>query len=493
MKKRFLILLFAALPLTGRAQDSLGVGARTAARLNPLSGEAQTLLYNAAPSFTQVDAGYLLRAEDQAFLPQEGRGLGEFFVKADARHRLNRNTAVSGGASYRRGVRRGVFMNTSSDWELLYPYHTADTVGGNLQKEQYSFNGAYVHRMGRWFVGGALDFRALHEYRSVDPRPRNITSDLNGSLTAGLETGGHALSARLLIGKYHQSQDIEFMDPRGHNTSILHMTGLGQHYGRFSGSGSSTDARFRGLTAGAAFCLEPLSGGGAFARAGYTLHRYIRHIKNQNEAPMSRLYVHEVTASGGWKNGRTLYRGTVLYEYRRGLEGVLDVKGAYQSLTDLPLYGQHRLSARADAVLNFPGASALWSLRPRLGAETLQNANLNPYRALSLTAADAGVSACRLSHSGKWVFLLEGALDGHFTLARRLSLPSEKTDPALLGIYSALYGRWADHWGTLRLGSSLTRELSAGMALNVSLQAEGRLYATGHRMGGVSASIGLIF
>ncbi|MBP3257749.1 MAG: hypothetical protein J6M23_07135 [Bacteroidales bacterium] len=493
MKKRLLIVFFAVMPLTGWAQDSLSVGARTAARLNPLSGEAQTLLYNAAPSFTQVDAGYLLKAEDQAFLPQEGRGLGEFFVKADARHRLNRNTAVSGGASYRRGVKRGVFMNTSSDWEFLYPYHTADTVGGDLQKEQYSFNGAYVHRMGRWFVGGALDFRALHEYRSVDPRPRNITSDLNGSLTAGLEMGSHALSARLLLGIYHQSQDIEFIDPRGHNTSILHMTGLGQHYGRFSGSGSSTNARFRGLTAGAVLYWEPLSGQGAFARAEYTLHRYIRHIKNQNEAPMSRLYVHEVAASGGWKNGSRLYRGTLLYEYRRGLEAVLDVKGAYQSLIDLPLYGQHRVGARADAILNFAGASAQWSLRPQVGAETLQSANLNPYRALSLTAADAAVSASRLSRSGKWVFLLEGALDGHFTLAKNLSLPSEKTDPVLLGIYSALYGRWADHWGTLRLGTSLTRELSAGIALNFSLQAEGRLYATGHRMGAVTASLGLIF
>ena len=128
-----------------------------------------------------------------------------------------------------------------------------------------------------------------------------------------------------------------------------------------------------------------------------------------------------------------------------------------------------------------------------MGAETLQSANLNPYRALSLTAADASVSASRLSRSGKWVFLLEGTLDGHFTLAKNLSLPSEKTNPVLLGIYSALYGRWADHWGTLRLGTSLTRELSAGIALNFSLQAEGRLYASGHRMGAVTASLGLIF
>ena len=304
--------------------------------------------------------------------------------------------------------------------------------------------------------------------------------------------GTHALSARLLLGKYHQSQDIEFVDPRGHNTSILHMTGLGQHYGRFSGSASSTN-RFRGLTAGAALYMEPLSGQGAFARAEYTLHRYIRHITNQNEAPMSRLYVHELSASGGWKNGSRLYRGTVLYEYRRGLEAVLDVKGAYQSLLDLPLYGQHRASARADAILNFAGASALWSLRPHVGAETLQSAHLNPYRALSLTAADAAVSANRLSRSGKWVFLAEGALGGHFTLAKRLSLPSEKTDPALEAFYSAAMGRWGDHWGTLRIGTSLTRELSAGIALNFSLQAEGRLYASGHRMGAVTASLGLIF
>ncbi len=489
MKRLPLILALTLFSAPVRGQDSLGVVRRTEARLNPIAGEGQTLLYKGLPSYTSAAVGYNFRTEDEAFLPQEGRGISEFVFEADAAHRLDKNTAVSGAASYRRGVKRDVFLNTSSDWELLYPYFTADTVGGNLQKEEYKFNGAYMRKFGAYFVGGKVDFRALHEYRAADPRPRNITSDLGGIITAGLEMQNHALSADIKAGKYHQSGDVEFMDQRGYNTSIFHMTGLGQHYGRFAGSGSSMNVRYRGMTLGGAIRLEPLNGKGWFGELSYEGKRYIRHIKNQNEAPMSRLWVHDAALSAGRKTEDLLVEGIVNYQYRKGYEAVLDVKGAYLSLADLPLYGQHRVRAEAIAVKSV----GKWSFSPKAGFEMLSGANLNPARSISISAADASFGAQRLERKGLWLTCLNASAEGHFTLSKSLSIPAGKTDAKLYDIYSALYSRWSGHWGGIALTAMAQREIGKDISVFGKADAGGRIYSGGHNMIIANISIGLIF
>lgn len=493
MRKLLLIFFLSGLSWLGAARDSLDVNRRSALNLQPVPDREQSLLYQANPSFTSVWAGYQLQAQEQAFFPQEGRGLSEFFFQADARHRLDENTALRGGASYRRGVKRGVFLNTSSDWELLYPYHTADTVGGDLQKEQYSFYGAYVHRFGRFFLGGEVDFRALHEYRAVDPRPRNITSDLEGKLQAGLEAGEYAYSLQLHARKYHQRQDMEFVDSRGYNTSILHMTGLGQHYGRFSGSGSSMDARFRGLGTGVDLRMEPVHGQGWFGSLNYGLQRYVRHIINQNEAPMTRLFVHDAQVSGGWKNTRTLYKAGLHYQYRQGLEAVLDVKGAYLPLLELPIYGQHKWDAQVEALHSWKGASATWTLEPRASFQSLQARYENPERSLSLQAVDMCVRGGRMAGRGLWLHQIDASLGAHVNVGRQLSIPAEKTNEGLLTIYNQLFQRWGDHWARAQVSYRLQRALNPSMALAFSLNAGGVLYADGHKEGSLCASIGLLF
>ena len=494
MKRLLLISMVLVLAAqVAPAQDSLGVADRTFLRLKPLAGAQQTLLYKGTPSYTEASAGYRLRSEDDAFVPQEGRGLGVFFFQADAAHRLDARSAVEGGAGYERGVKRGVRMNTSSDWDLLYPYHTADTVGGDLQKEQYSFHGAYYHSFGSVFLGGGIRFRALHEFRAQDPRPRNIVSDLQGKISVGTESGPSVFSLDLLAGKYHQSQDIEFLDPRGHNTSILHMAGLGQHYGRFAGSASSMDARFRGLEAGAVLRMEPRQGTGWFSSLGYDAHRYVRHIKNQNEAPLSRLWVQEVRLEGGFKAADALYKGSVVYESRRGKEAVLDVKGAYLSLLDLPLYDQNSLKASLSALRSWEGAEAVWTLCPEAGFSYLQSTGLNPERSLSLSAAEVSLGGNRLSRKGDWVYRLQAGLDGRFMLGKTLSLPEGKTDKTLYDHYLSMTDRWGAHAGRLTLGAFIQRELSERVSLFGNGEAGGTLYSDGHYALAAALRIGFIF
>ena len=97
---------------------------------------------------------------------------------------LNATTTVWGGASYKTGKIRNIRFNSTSDYEQLYPYVMADTIGGDLQNEQYAFYGGYAVKLKQWTFGAKINFRAEHEYRTIDPRPRGIATDL--TLRVGL-------------------------------------------------------------------------------------------------------------------------------------------------------------------------------------------------------------------------------------------------------------------------------------------------------------------
>ena len=144
---RKIVAIISAALLAGSAllaQDS--VQTRILERLKPVMAKDFTPTYTdiailSTPwlSGTAVQAGYNWSKEKNAVMTQNGDGLslGEF--RATSLKMLDRGDAVEGGVSYQRGVKKNVLWNTTSDFELLYPYVMADTVGGNLQTEQYSF------------------------------------------------------------------------------------------------------------------------------------------------------------------------------------------------------------------------------------------------------------------------------------------------------------------------------------------------------------------
>ncbi|MCD8317749.1 MAG: hypothetical protein LUC45_02320 [Paraprevotella sp.] len=120
-------------------------------------------------------------------------------IEADSYLRLSPSTTVWGEASYRNGKRRAVKWNSTADYLLLYPYVMADSVGGDLTCEQYTFDGGWAWQNGRFAIGAEVSFRAEHEYRTIDPRPRSIVTELNAlvgasyrwkSYTWGVTAGG---------------------------------------------------------------------------------------------------------------------------------------------------------------------------------------------------------------------------------------------------------------------------------------------------------------
>lgn len=183
-----------------RGQDKSDVNSASERYLSPVRalGRSEIAGHNAGsfllwdiPTYSEIKAVYDLRREDDALLPQEGDGLDQGSVKVYSLIRLQNHSAVRAGAEYSRGVKRNVLWNSTSDFELLYPDVMVDTIGGNLQKEQYSFYGAWSRLIGKAHIGVYGGYRALHEFRQVDPRPRSVTSDLNAALTGGIAAKGY--------------------------------------------------------------------------------------------------------------------------------------------------------------------------------------------------------------------------------------------------------------------------------------------------------------
>ena len=169
----------------GVQRDSSSVAVGLGERLSPAGHFMHEVYSNPAAevyryhsSLTTIGLSGTYSQENEAVVMQQGRGNRYAAFDADSYIRRDRNT-LWGGAGYRVGRTMHTEWNENADFELLYPYVWADSVGGNLLSERYTFSGGFAREFGRIAWGIYADYRAEIEYRKRDPRPRNVVSDLN--------------------------------------------------------------------------------------------------------------------------------------------------------------------------------------------------------------------------------------------------------------------------------------------------------------------------
>ena len=203
-------------------------------------------------------------------------------------------STVWGAAAYSSGRETGRIRMENSEPEMVYPYFTVDTLGGDMNVERYGFGGGYASAAGRWAWGLEASYKAGLYYRSVDPRPRNTTGRLE--INAG---GAFRLWRNYHVGvsleymKYKQSSDIDFKSQMGIE-KIYHTTGLGHHYVRFAGTGYST--AYSGHSFDVASTLYPSSGRGFSATAAYSRHTMTKILTDLNKLPLARVIEHRLRA-----------------------------------------------------------------------------------------------------------------------------------------------------------------------------------------------------
>ena len=85
-----------------------------------------------AGDLTQASVGFALRSEEVAERMAAGDGEVSGSFAAESYRRLRHGGAVWGEAGYSRGTVRNVVWRSSADYDVVFPYITADSIGGDL-------------------------------------------------------------------------------------------------------------------------------------------------------------------------------------------------------------------------------------------------------------------------------------------------------------------------------------------------------------------------
>lgn len=415
--------------------DSLSIFRRVMRDASPAGALPGQLLKNPAVQWFRQDfqlselfVGYDDDRRSEASLSQDGDRYNGFGFAARSFVPTGKNGRAFGSAGYSNGTRHDVQWSETSDFALLYPYLTADSVGGSLKTETYRFAGGYAHTVGAWTWAAQLSYRALLEYREVDPRPRNVVSDLQGSLAAARSVGpDYRLSLAVRGRKYSQGGDIDFYNEMN-SSAIYHLTGLGMDYVRFAGLNAS--AYYDGWGAGGSVDFFPFSRKGFSASVGYDYFTFRKQMRDLNNLPLVSLGEHALTALLAYRTeGTELAWGMTVegeYKQRKGAEHIFgDPSGnAYPEIGRSPEY-----SARvATATLSgFVGSSAtartVWWVRPSAMFLGFSSEYASVLRKMEFSRWQAGVDGAVLRAWGRWMLGVQGGVAHSGNVSGELSLP----------------------------------------------------------------------
>ncbi|MCC8114662.1 MAG: hypothetical protein LIP03_11880 [Bacteroidales bacterium] len=388
-------------------------------------------------SLSEISAGYQMRREDQAAETWNGDGLDQGYFDAQAYVRMGKNGVAYAGAGYEYGEQRNVVWNSTADYEMLYPYILADSVGGDLRREQYHFYGGFAHRGGEWVYGLSGSYRAVHSYRQVDPRPRNMATDLEFELSAARILGRYALGVAAGARFYKQVLDVEYFSQTGANSTQFQMTGLGQTYRRFDGV-TYTETRHKGFGFNGEVSLLPTDGNGLFALARFSQLKMDRQIHELNEAPITRLWTHRLSAALGIKRQTEAFGHALAlegaYERRQGEEAVVDngYLGSYEILDRHTLYDSHRYEGSLKWALQWQNDCHRVSIVPQVTAMRLVEQYIEPWAEMKRTEVLPGLLIDYQHATDAWLFQIGAQGSWRKNLDTDFSVPARHVEQEIL-------------------------------------------------------------
>lgn len=251
-------------------------------------------------SYTDLSTIYvtgILDSRDEAYIVEQGYEDRSVNIGADSYSHLSDKIKVYGSAYYEESHNNMMVWSNNIDYSIIYPYVTADSIGGDMRSKKYFFNGGYTQQFGDWNVGGEASYRVIVAYRDKDPRPRNIVSDFNAKVGATRVVNSYIAGLSVGIRSYNQNSDVSYYADKG-STSLYHMLGLGTDYVRFSGSYDDVD--FKGYALSASIDLIPRENYGLKFSVGGDYLNLTKYITNLNSAPINEIHEMELTSALSW-------------------------------------------------------------------------------------------------------------------------------------------------------------------------------------------------
>lgn len=317
-------------------------------------------------SMSRVEGSYFSRSDGggRAVDPQQGSGSRHWAFDADSYMKYKGST-LWGAASYRNGKDLDVRWNETSELPLVYPYLMADSIGGDLKKEIYSFSGGYASSRGPLGWGGAMGYTAGLYYRAVDPRPRNVTGNLRFSLGGTYRFGGCTAGLMLGYAKYKQTNEVDFYSELG-SRRLLHLTGPVSDYGRFAGDAADTYYNGNTFTLG----INLATARGLMLSAEAVRYTITNVLSSLNNLPMARAVHSQLRAEAAWVGrGGMGAVARLLVSRRKGTENVFgDASAAvFPKIAERDNYFENRVEASLRGMATWRLSHVALTLTPAAG------------------------------------------------------------------------------------------------------------------------------
>ena len=464
-----------------------------------VKGSQAAMLYAHGNSLTRIAVSADYRDESKAFFSQLGSGEMKGVFSVDSYIKLSKKAVVWGNVEYFNGIKKDVCWNSTADFMLLYPYILADSIGGKLAVEQYLFSGGYAVKKGRFSFGVMGRYRALHEYRRVDPRPRNIVSDFNIALSVGANAGGYMVGINAGGKIYKQFQDVAFYNENGANTSELHFTGLGTHYARYDGAGNYTATRYKGREYSADLSLVPRNSDGWYAGAGYASFSVKRYLPLQNMVPLTSLCVERLYGNIAYKDlsGRIEWgiEAKGGYEWRNGAENIIDngAGNVNEVLGSLDMYKSRVARAEIVGKALFKGEMYRIYCGAGAGFDRFKSEYAFPGRDMEVGAVTPNAEVGYIGYCKEWRY--EFAVCGAYgiNVNGSVNIPVEYTDARICDFLMELHDRLTDSCLRVMPMFKVMREISNKTAAFLQIRYGRFMYGCGENADSIMASVGLYF
>lgn len=462
MTSRF-ILVFSLIFQTFEvwAQDSIPVNIRTRTYFSPMENFVLQLYNNPAINYyahtfsiSEIQIGWKQENANKAILPQLGSGVKNFSFNAFSYMPLKPTSKVWGSAYFKKGLKEKVEWNETSDYLMVYPYVVADSIGGDMDFEEYYFAGGYAqeHRRLTWGIYG--NYRALIEYRKIDPRPKNIVSDLRASIGISIKLHQRYLAGIALhVGKYKQTNDLKFFSELGSAISY-NLSGLGMDYARFRRGGTSL--YYDGERYGASIEILPRNKIGLSGAFGYERFSFEKIISDLNDLPLNKLKQDEMKVEIAYTSFLSGHqwgiRTKASHQNRQGIESLIGSASmnVYEKTGEAKQLSVKQTNITLSGVYGQSKSRSLtWYISPRAGFNSFEMEYLDPARAMKVEYLSGGINffasaGCKKS---AFQFVLDAEHRKNSTADLQLT-ETNKEQIALSGVYAVYNNLSTNNWTT---------------------------------------------
>ncbi len=459
-------------------------------------------------SLNDIRAGYSHRSASSATVPEAGDGEKTAGIGIDSYIKnMNVNlssTTLWGGASYEHNKTENICFAETNDVETIYPYVTADCVGGWLKSELYKFRGGASYSKLNEKLNSEItyaiegEYSARLAYRTIDPRPNNLSSDFKIGFGLGLMKEKYFYAIDIALGKYKQTSSIKTYDQVSTPT-FFHLTGAGNDYYRFRGD--NTSSYYNGKNIGATLTWGRKDNIGLFASAGAVFSDVEKIITSLNQLPLAKKKTAEANAKVGFTTrGERTEWGVAASAKIKNTKGTENIFGSaqdniYPQIAQQQMYGDFAFETNLSATVQHRYGK--WSLYASAGIGNIVQEE--KYESSPSRRFNADMLSTRLAVGGNHIrgrMMYSIGAEAKFLSSLKNETEGGKQDFN----NDEIYGAWL--WRTEYLGNS-RREISAEasveydtnrkVSIYTALQYNHQHYRKLHHQDMITVSVGCHF